>query len=112
MIGLDEKFCFAWETQSKHCGMFKNIFSERASVLPNDSNGMWDFIQSLPNGVKVPEGYKFALVKDDDLFRDSLNFVENVTAYQDRAAHFPKFSYHVHHGRSGQRVAPLEWFIQ
>ena len=62
--------------------------------------------------MEITQRHQFSLVKDDDLFGDALNFIQDVAAHEHRTAQLSEFPYHVHDGGSGQRVASLQRLIQ
>ena len=68
------------------------------------------FVEQIADGMEISKGQQPAIVEDDDLLGDSLDFFQNVARYEDRLSPSPKIPNPTHDAGSRDGVPTVQGF--
>ncbi len=87
VVGLDEQLAGVRESHSVDILVGQEGTAQLSGLICVQFDLLRMLVEQLSNGVQIPEGEKPAIVQNQNLLRDALDFVQRVAAYQNGLAH-------------------------
>ena len=112
VVGLDEQLAGVRESHPEYILVGQKGTAQLSGLLCVQFDSMRMLVEQFSNGVKIPEGEKSAIVQNQNLLSDALDFVQRVAAYQNGLAHRAKLSNDIHDGRSSEWITTGERLVQ